>query len=114
MIQNSIDLQMTPGGIMPRVHVSQHESGSRTLVFRMWDGESEYRVPTGCKATLYGRRPDGVGFSVRCIVSNGLLSANVTSDMTFCAGKTECEIEIVTGQTRVSTEKFVLLVERAS
>ena len=114
MIQNSIDLQLTPGGIMPRVHVSQHESGSRTLVFRLWDGKSEYSIPPGCMATLYGRRPDGAGFSTPCDGSGGVLSASVTADMTQCAGRTECEIELVFGQTRVSTENFLLLVEQAS
>ena len=34
--------------------------------------------------------------------------------MTACAGKVECELEQVSGDTRVSTENFYLLVERAA
>ena len=114
MIRNAVDLQMTPGGIMPITHVSQYETGGRTLVFSLFDGDTAYAIPSGASAFLYGRRPDGVGFSVSCTILNGTLTAGITADMTVCAGRVECEIEIVSGQTRVSTENFILLVERAA
>ena len=114
MITTAIDLQMTPGSIPPLAHVSQYETGGRMFAFHLWDKEQAFAISSGCAATLYGRRPDGVGFSEACTISNDTLTVTVTSDMTACAGRVECEIELATGNTRISTENFYLLVERAA
>ena len=114
MITNTLELRMTPGGISPFTHVSQYETGARTFEFRLYDGDTEYPIPAGASVTLYGRRPDGVGFSTPCAVVGSRLLVVVSADMTACAGKVECELELVSGDTRVSTENFYLLVERAA
>ncbi len=113
MITNTLELKMTPGGITPMMRVSQHETGARTFAFRLYDGDTEYPIPTGATVTLYGRRPDGVGFSSLCSIVGGKILVIVTEDMTACAGRAECEVELVSGGTRVSTENFFLLVEPA-
>ena len=114
MITNTLELRMTPGGIAPMMRVSQHETGARTFAFRLYDGDTEYPIPTGATVTLYGRRPDGVGFSSPCSIVGRKILVIVTSEMTACAGRAECEIELISGNTRVSTENFFLLVEPAS
>ncbi len=114
MITNTLELQLTPGGIPPLVHVNQYETGGRELVFRLYDGNTEYAVPTGATVTLYGRRPDGIRFTVPCSISDGTITATVSADMSRCFGKVNCEIEVVSASTRVSTENFILLVEKAA
>jgi hypothetical protein len=54
-----------------------------------------------------------VGFSSPCSIVGGKILVIVTEDMTACAGRAECEVELVSGGTRVSTENFFLLVEPA-
>ena len=114
MITNTLELKMTPGGIAPFMHVSQYETGARTFEFRLYDGDAEYPIPSGATVTLYGRRSDGVGFSTPCSIVGGKILVIVSAEMTVCAGRVECEIELVSGETRVSTENFFLLVERAA
>ena len=114
MITNTLDLKMTPGGIAPFMRVNQHETGARTVELHLYDGDTEYPLPSGARVTLHGRRPDGVGFSTPCSIVGSKILVIVSADMTACAGRVECEIEVVSGQTRVSTENFYLLVERAA
>lgn len=114
MIKNTLELKMTPGGITPFMRVSQHETGARTVEFHLFDGEAAYPIPSGTRVTLHGRRPDGVGFSTPCPVVGSKLLVIVTAEMTACAGRVECEVEMVSGQTRISTENFYLLVEPAT
>ena len=114
MIRNTLELKMTPGGIAPMMRVSQHETGVRTFEFRLYDGDTEYPIPTGAAVTLYGRRPDGAGFSSPCSIVGSKILVIVTAEMTACAGRAECEIELISGNTRVSTENFNLIVEPAS
>ncbi len=114
MIRNTLELRMTPGGIAPFMRVSQHETGARTFEFRLYDGDTEYQIPSGAAVTLYGRRPDGVGFSTPCSIVGGRILVIVSAEMTACAGRAECEIELISGDIRVSTENFFLLVEPAA
>lgn len=114
MITSTLELRMTPGGIAPFVRLNQHETGARTYEFRLYDGDTEYPIPTGATVTLYGRRPDGAGFSTPCSIVGSKILVIVTAEMTACAGRAECEIELISGNTRVSTENFFLLVEPAS
>ena len=114
MIRNTLELRMTPGGIAPMMRVSQHETGARTFAFRLYDGDTEYQIPSGATVTLYGRRPDGLGFSTPCSIVGGKILVIVTAEMTACAGRVECEVELVSGETRVSTENFYLIVEPAA
>ena len=114
MITNKLDLKMTPGGIAPFMRVSQNETGARTVELSLYDGETDYPIPSGARITLYGRRPDGVGFSTPCTIVGNKLLIIVSADMTACAGRVECEIEVVSGQNRISTENFYLLVEPAA
>ena len=114
MIRNTLELRMTPGGIAPFMRVSQHETGARTFEFRLYDDDKEYPIPSGATVTLYGRRPDGLGFSTPCSIVGGKILVIVTAEMTACAGRVECEVELVSGETRVSTENFYLIVEPAA
>ena len=114
MITSTLELRMTPGGITPLVRLNQHETGARTFEFCLYDSDTEYPTPTGATVTLYGRRPDGAGFSSPCSIVGGKILVIVTEDMTACAGRAECEIELISGNTRVSTENFFLIVEPAA
>ena len=63
MITTQTELDVSPGGIAPVIHVSQYDTGSRTLVFNLIATAGDLILPGGVKAEIRGTKPDGNGFS---------------------------------------------------
>ena len=126
MITTQIELDVSPGGIAPVIHVSQYDTGSRTLQFNLIATAGDLVLPTGARAEIRGTKPDGNGFSYDCILRGKTVTADVTEQMTAAAGKAVCEIVLYTGTparegaeasadfTQLCTANFILFVERAA
>lgn len=126
MITTRIELDVSPGGIAPMIHVSQYDSGSRTLIFDLISGSGDLILPNGVKAEIRGTKSDGNGFSYEAVISEKTVTADVTEQMTAAAGKAVCELVLYTGTpasteapasndfTQLCTANFILLVERAA
>lgn len=126
MITTQIELDVSPGGIAPVIHVSQYDTGSRTLQFNLIATAGDLILPTGTKSEIRGTKPDGNGFSYDCILRGKTVTADVTEQMTAAAGKAVCEIVLYTGTparegaeasadfTQLCTANFILFVERAA
>ena len=110
MITTQTELDVSPGGIAPVIHVSQYDTGSRTLLFNLIATAGDLILPGGTKAEIRGTKPDG----------------DVTEQMTAAAGKAVCEIVLYTGTParedaeasadfmQLATANFILYVERAA
>ena len=126
MITTQIELDVSPGGIAPVIHVSQYDTGSRTLQFNLIATAGDLILPTGTKAEIRGTKPDGNGFSYDALINGKTVTADVTEQMTAAAGKAVCEIVLYTGMparedaeassdfTQLCTANFILFVERAA
>ncbi len=126
MITTQIELDVSPGGIPPTIHVSQYDTGSRTLLFNLISSAGDLILPTGTLAEIRGTKPDGNGFSYDCLINGKQVTADVTEQMTAAAGKAVCEIVLYTGTparegtaasadfTQLCTANFILFVERAA
>ena len=126
MITTQIKLDVSPGGIAPVIHVSQYDTGSRTLQFNLIATAGDLILPTGTKAEIRGTKPDGNGFSYDALINGKTVTADVTEQMTAAAGKAVCEIVLYTGMparedaeassdfTQLCTANFILFVERAA
>ena len=126
MITTQTELDVSPGGIAPVIHVSQYDTGSRTLVFNLIATAGDLILPNGTHAEIRGTKPDGNGFSYSCPINGKTVSANVTEQMTAAAGKAICELVLYTGTpasevepasadfTQLCTANFILFVERAA
>ena len=126
MITTQTELDVSPGGIAPVIHVSQYDTGSRTLLFNLIATAGDLILPSGTKAEIRGTKPDGNGFSYSCPINGKTVSANVTEQMTAAAGKAICELVLYTGTpasevepasadfTQLCTANFILFVERAA
>ena len=126
MITTQIELDVSPGGIAPVIHVSQYDTGSRTLQFNLIATAGDLILPTGTKAEIRGTKPDGNGFSYDALINGKTVTADVTEQMTAAAGKAVCEIVLYTGMparedaeassdfTQLCTAYFILYVERAA
>ena len=86
-----IKLNVVPGGIIPVLHVSQYDVG-RELQFTIFDGNSPAVLPEGVTATIEGTKPDGHGFSYACTITNNIVSAETTEQMTVLSGSIDCKI----------------------
>ena len=76
MIVNTYSLNMIPDRVLPLVMVSQYDS-SRTIVFNLYDGESEYQ-PTSAKVLIGTYQYDGT-------VNGNQVTFNVPSALTQTA-----------------------------
>ena len=126
MITTQTELDVSPGGISPVIHVSQYDTGSRTLVFNLIATAGDLILPGGVKAEIRGTKPDGNGFSYECEITGMVVTADVTEQMTAAAGKVVCELVLYTGEparegaaastdfTQLATANFILFVERAA
>ena len=115
VITQEYDIDLKATGWYPVVEMSQYDTGSRTVVLRVYDGEN--LVPLdGCVARIDGRRSDGVEFSASCTIgANSTVSFVVSQEMTRAAGKHVAELVIIDAQGNTAgTQNFILDVEPAS
>ena len=115
--EQTIDLNLTPGGVLPIVHVSQYDSGYQ-INFRIFDGSQRYEIPTDVTVRLDMTKTDGQGVSVQATKNNAVASMCyvwLTLQMTTCIGDNECELVFVhrDDERRIGTVNFILQVERA-
>ena len=113
MIKQTLDLNLIPGRVLPRVNVSQYDKGTRTLEFTIYNGEIRFN-PTGYAAYIQGLKPDGHGFNYAADIEDQKISVDVVEQMTAVAGAVACEIVIKDGTDQIGTGNFILQVEAAA
>ena len=113
MITQTLDLNLIPGRVLPMVNVSQYDKDSRTLEFTIYNGDQSFSL-SGLSAYIQGLKPDGHGFNYSATVSSTKITADVTEQMTACAGRVMCEVIIMDGTDRIGTGNFILNVEAAA
>lgn len=113
MIAYELDLNLRPGGVLPRVNVSQYDKG-QSVTCKLYDGATPYTIPTGSGATVTGTKPDGNGFTYLCTKTDNTFVFEITEQMTAVAGNTTCELVLAHGDDRIGTINFILDVEKAA
>lgn len=113
MIKQTLDLNLIPGRVLPRVNVSQYDKGTRTLEFTIYNGEILFN-PTGYTAYIQGQKPDGHGFNYAATIADQKISVEVVEQMTAVSGSVACEIVIQDGTDQIGTGNFILQVEAAA
>lgn len=115
MITQSIQLNLIPGGVLPRFYVSQYDKGSRTLQFTLFYGSLEYEIPEGCTITIQGTKPDLTGFQYHASYQGNIVTANIEEQMTVLAGEVTTELVITdTSLNILGTCNFIIDVEQAA
>lgn len=115
VITQNYDIDLKATGEYPVVKMSQFDTGSRTIVFTVYDGH-ELAAIDGMVARVDGTRSDGVEFSRSCTVSTGSkVSFAITQEMTKHAGKHAAELVIFDANGNpAGTQNFVIDVEAAT
>lgn len=115
VITQEYDVDLKATGEFPVVKMSQFDTGSRTIVFTVYDGR-ELAAIDGMVARVDGTRSDGVEFSSTCTVGTGSkVSFTINQEMTKHAGKHAAELVIFDASGNpAGTQNFIIEVEPAT
>ena len=119
MTTQTINLNMTPGGVMPVVYASQYDNQRDALIFNLYDESGPFIVPVGAAVLIDGTKPpvDGqvTGFSYGAASSVGsTVVCNVTRQMTAVIGDVLCELRVRMDDQIIGSVNFILRVEQAA
>lgn len=109
----TIELDLTPGGVSPFLYVSQGDYGTRNLVFNLMLNGQPYTIPsTVTTVSLEGITKGGNMFNVTCTKSGSIATASLTADMTADIGMDICQVVLKTASgERLGTANFFIVVE---
>lgn len=115
VITQNYDIDLKATGEYPVVKMSQFDTGSRTIVFTVYDGHDLAQID-GMVARVDGTRSDGVEFSSTCTVSTGSkVSFTINQEMTKHAGKHAAELVLFDASGNpIGTQNFIIEVEPAT
>lgn len=126
-INQKVDLNLSSSVIPPILSMAQYDSNSRTIVATLWDGTSEFNIPSDASVMVRFGKPDGTGglydtteAGNAITYSGNVVTAPVATQMLSVAGKVQADIEIYqTGETAQKTIKlatfcFVVNVKKAA
>lgn len=114
VITQYYDIDLRANGEYPVVKMSQFDTGSRTIVFTVYDGHDLAHID-GMVARVDGTRCDGVEFSQSCTVITGSkVSFTISQEITKVSGKHTAELVIFDADGNpIGTQNFVIEVEAA-
>lgn len=109
----TIELDLTPGGVSPFLYVSQGDYGTRNLVFNLMMNGQPYSIPnTVTTVSLEGITKGGDLFNVTCTFSGSTVTASLTAGMTATIGMDICQIVLKNAAgERLGTANFFIVVE---
>ena len=100
-----------PGGILPRVRVSQNDNTDRILQFEIYDGNAEADLSGISGAYIGGLKPDGNGFTVTCAISGNMATAILSVQSTVLAGDIPCKLYLIYEEGSVRSATFTMQVD---
>lgn len=103
------DINMTPGGYTPVIHVSQGDE-NRLVTLRLVDAPS-----SSMSYSIRGMRPDGSAVSdTVSLDSTGLINWHIDGQFAEIEGDCICEVSAVSGSSHIGSQNFILRVEKAT
>lgn len=114
MITQSINLNLVPGGVLPRINVSQYDKGTRTLEFTLYNGSVLFSIPDDVTITIQGTKADSTGFQYECTFEDSVVTSDLSEQMTVFAGEVVCELVLTQETNILGTANFILNVEAAA
>lgn len=101
----------SPGGILPRVRVSQGDSEDRIIQFELFDGLTPADMSDVDQCYIGGMKPDGNGFTVSCTITSNVATAILTDQATVLAGEIRCKLYLLSATGSVRSASFSLDVD---
>ena len=108
-------LDMTPGSrSRVEIPVSQYDTAVTIVLALYASADSGFTIPSGTTASIRGRKPDGNVISKAVGISGNMVTVELDKQMTAVAGRSIYEIVLESGGEELSSQNFVLSVERAA
>ena len=113
MISYALDLNLIPGGVLPRIDLSQYDHG-QSVECDLYKGPVPYTIPSGSVIYVEGTKPDKTGFQYEATIASNKVTFEVTNQMTACGGEVVTELVLTHSGDRIATINFILNVEPAA
>lgn len=113
IFNQSYEIGMPAGATMPRIHLSQYDSGN-TFTLRIFSHGRPATLPEGVTAKIAGRKPSGNAYTYNAEISldRDAVIVTVTEQMTVEKGESTAEIVFLgDGGSRCGSCNFVIVVE---
>ena len=126
-ISHTVNLNMSAFVLPPVLYMAQYDANSRTIVASLWDGLTEFDIPSNAIVMVRFGKPDGTGglydhteAGEAITYSGNVVTAPVATQILTVPGRVRADIEIYqTGATaqaavKLATFCFTVIVERAA
>ena len=108
-------INLMPGdAVKPQAFVSQKDAGSRTVKAILYHGSEAVTGLTGVTASITCVAPDGQDYTIPATITDGnpaYVEFTITADVTEVAGYVDCELVLVSGDVRIGSGNFWIIVE---
>lgn len=110
-----INLNITPGKVLPRAHASQYDIG-RLFTFYLYDENGiAYSIPSDSTVIIEGTKPDGTGYAYNADSYTGnAVTYTLKGQETVLCGDIPGEIVITKNSNRLGTLNFFWAVEESA
>ena len=110
-----INLDVSRAGIPPRVFAKQGDNNLRVVAATLYDNGKAYNVPSGYKANIRAKKPDGKSiYNPAEEFSENVVYITLTQQILAADGIVTADIEITDGSNTIKTEKWQICVEAAA
>lgn len=114
LITQLCNVNLIPGDVPPIIHVKQYDTGLRTLIFTVYNGESVFAIPSDATVKCEGTKPDKKGFSYEVTFDGSEVTVDLEPQMTAVGGRAICQLTIGQNDGILGTANFILDIEPAA
>lgn len=111
LVNQTLKLEITPGGVPPKLHVTEYDENMQ-VVAQLFQRGQYYEIPSGTTAKVDGTLA-GHPFSADATVDGSTVTFELTKGMTAYAGRAWTKIKLTKDGKPVSTCGFWLECDRA-
>ena len=113
MVTQEIKLNMIPDSEPVVVHVNQYDEGTGRLVIKLYKDNAAY-APEVASVIIQGTKPDKKGFAYNATISGNTVTADLTQQMTACAGDVRTQVIVTESSGKTGTFVFILKVQASA
>ena len=112
IVKHYLSLDMLKNGSQGFIRVKKGESGARQLIIRLYTGSTPYLPDAGSSVTFRAATPDGNKVFNATIISDNLVTVELTTQLVAALGPVRCELSIYGANNAVLySPQFDIVVE---
>lgn len=112
IVKHYLSLDMLKNGSQGFVRVKKGESSARQLIIRLYTGSTPYLPDAGSSVTFRAAKPDGNKVFNATIISDNLVTVELTTQLVAALGPVRCELSVYGANNAVLySPQFDIVVE---